>query len=138
MTKINYLIKIEYDGTNFVGWQFQKNGKSVQEIVENALEKFFSIKVKITGAGRTDKGVHAMCQCANFLTKYKIKNKKKFLSSINFFLRNHLVSITDLKQKKKTLAPGFLQKKEHICIKLLIGRDRYQLIKIRHGTLRIN
>ena len=53
MTKINYLIKIEYDGTNFVGWQFQKNGKSVQEIVENALEKFLSIKVKITGAGRS-------------------------------------------------------------------------------------
>ena len=128
MAEINYLIKIEYDGTNFVGWQFQKNGKSVQETIENALGKFFNFKVKITGAGRTDKGVHAMCQCANFLTKYKIKNKKKFLSSINFFLRNHLVSITDLKQKKKDFSSRFSAKERTYMYKIIN----------RQGSLSIN
>ena len=55
----NYLIKIEYDGTEFVGWQSQKNGKTVQDTIELALKKVLRSKIKIIGAGRTDKGVHA-------------------------------------------------------------------------------
>ena len=55
----NYLIKIEYDGTKFVGWQSQKNGKSIQDVIEKALKKILKTKKKIIGAGRTDKGVHA-------------------------------------------------------------------------------
>ena len=62
----NYLIKIEYDGTNFVGWQSQKNGKSIQDSIETALKKVLRYKVRIIGAGRTDKGVHALSQFANF------------------------------------------------------------------------
>ena len=54
----NYLIKIEYEGTNFVGWQSQKNGKSIQDSIEKALKKVLGSKIKIIGSGRTDKGVH--------------------------------------------------------------------------------
>ena len=43
----NYLIKIEYEGTNFVGWQSQKNGKSIQDNIEKALKKVFGAKIKI-------------------------------------------------------------------------------------------
>ena len=75
---INYLIKIEYDGTKFVGWQYQKNGVSVQEKIEKALSKIFKSKIKINGAGRTDKGVHALAQYANFKINRKIDNEKKF------------------------------------------------------------
>jgi tRNA pseudouridine38-40 synthase len=96
----NYLVKIEYDGTNFVGWQAQKNGISVQEKIEKVLEKIFKFKIKIIGAGRTDKGVHANGQCANFITKTKIVDYRKFLNSINFFLKNNLISILDVKKKK--------------------------------------
>ena len=64
----NYLIKIEYDGSKFVGWQSQKNGISIQEKIEKALKKIFKINIKINGAGRTDKGVHAYGQFANFFT----------------------------------------------------------------------
>jgi tRNA pseudouridine38-40 synthase len=67
----NYLIKIEYEGTNFVGWQSQKNGKSVQDTIEIALKKILKTKIRIIGAGRTDKGVHAFSQHANFLVKKK-------------------------------------------------------------------
>ena len=67
----NYLIKIEYDGTNFVGWQSQKNGKSIQDSIEKVLKKIFKKKITITGAGRTDKGVHAFSQFANFKLKKK-------------------------------------------------------------------
>ena len=96
----NYFVKIEYDGTNFVGWQFQKNGISVQEKIEKVLEKIFKSKIKIIGAGRTDKGVHANGQCANFITKNKIDNTVKFLNSINFFLKNNLISILEVKKKE--------------------------------------
>ena len=58
----NYLLKIEYDGTGYSGWQFQKNGNSIQEKIEKALRKIFKLKIKIIGAGRTDRGVHAFGQ----------------------------------------------------------------------------
>ena len=96
----NYLIKIEYDGTKFVGWQYQKNGISIQEKIEKALKKIFRYKIRIIGAGRTDKGVHARGQFANFLIKEKIYDKKKFLNSINFFLGKNLISIIKINEKK--------------------------------------
>ena len=96
----NYLIKIEYDGTKFVGWQHQKNGISIQEKIEKALKKIFRYKIRIIGAGRTDKGVHARGQFANFLIKEKIYDKKKFLNSINFFLGKNLISIIKINEKK--------------------------------------
>ncbi len=95
----NYLIKIEYVGTNFVGWQSQKNGKTVQDTIENALKKVLKIKIRIIGAGRTDKGVHAFAQYANFKTKKKIENVITFLESLNYFLRNKMISILDIKKK---------------------------------------
>ena len=54
-----YQINVEYLRTNFVGWQFQKNGVSVQEVLEKALSKFLKDKIKVIGSGRTDAGVHA-------------------------------------------------------------------------------
>ena len=95
----NYLMKIEYDGKKFVGWQFQKNGISVQEKIEKALKKLFKSKIKIIGSGRTDKGVHAYGQYAHFKINEKIKDKKNFINSMNFFLRKDLISLVDLKKK---------------------------------------
>ena len=74
----NYLIEIEYDGTNFSGWQIQKNSRSVQGTIETALKKVLKKNIRISGAGRTDKGVHALSQHANFKIK-KIESKKIFL-----------------------------------------------------------
>ena len=95
----NYQILIEYDGTNFVGWQCQKNGISIQEILEKKLKKITKEKIKIIGAGRTDAGVHAKRQSANFLLKKKINNHQVFLNSINFFLKRHSISIISIKKK---------------------------------------
>jgi tRNA pseudouridine38-40 synthase len=96
----NYQIVIEYDGTNFVGWQYQKNGLSIQEVLEKKLKKVLKDKIRIIGAGRTDAGVHALEQSANFFINKKIENRKVFLNSINYFLRKHLISIIDVKKKK--------------------------------------
>ena len=72
-----YQIEIEYDGTNFVGWQYQKNGLSIQEILQNAIFQFSREKVTVIGAGRTDSGVHAIGQVAHFDLKKK-KRKRNF------------------------------------------------------------
>ena len=94
-------MRIEYDGTNFVGWQSQKNGDSVQDNIEKVLKKILKEKIKITGAGRTDKGVHAFSQFANFHLNKEINNKKSFLNSLNFFLKKKMISILDVKKKSK-------------------------------------
>ena len=96
-----YQIIIEYLGTSFVGWQFQKNGLSIQEVLEKALSKFLKHKVKVIGSGRTDSGVHANGQSAHFKIKNKIKDKNTFINSINFFLKRHAISIISIKKKSK-------------------------------------
>ncbi|MGO9481252.1 MAG: tRNA pseudouridine(38-40) synthase TruA [Candidatus Kryptoniota bacterium] len=62
----NIALLIEYDGTAYGGWQVQKNSCSIQEILEKELSELLREKIKITGAGRTDAGVHACGQVANF------------------------------------------------------------------------
>jgi tRNA pseudouridine38-40 synthase len=57
-----YKLVIEYDGTPFTGWQRQLNGRSVQQAVEEAIERFCGESVRIHCAGRTDAGVHALHQ----------------------------------------------------------------------------
>ncbi len=96
----NYQIIIEYVGTNFVGWQIQKNGSSIQSIIQKVLSKVLKSKIKISGSGRTDAGVHANGQSASFFFKDKIKDKYKFLSSVNFFLKKKSISITKINKKK--------------------------------------
>ena len=70
-----YKIKVEYDGTPVVGWQFQKYGQSIQEVLQNAIFNFSGEKVVLAGAGRTDSGVHALAQVAHY--DLEKKNKKK-------------------------------------------------------------
>ena len=96
----NYQIIVEYLGTNYVGWQIQKNGTSIQSTVQKALTKVLKSKIKINGSGRTDAGVHANGQCANFIINKKIKDYYKFLDSVNFFLKKKSISIIKINNKK--------------------------------------
>ncbi len=61
-------LTIEYDGTDFVGWQSQQNGRAVQDVLENAASSLLQEPVRINGAGRTDAGVHARGYVAHFDT----------------------------------------------------------------------
>jgi tRNA pseudouridine38-40 synthase len=62
----NIKLDIEYDGTDFCGWQYQPDERTVQGEIEEVLKKLLSEQIRITGAGRTDQGVHALGQVANF------------------------------------------------------------------------
>lgn len=68
----NIRIVIEYDGTDYCGWQIQPNGISIQEVLENTIAGITQEPVRLTGSGRTDAGVHALNQVANFMTHSSI------------------------------------------------------------------
>lgn len=68
-----YKIILEYDGTNYRGWQTQKNARNIQDTLITAAEKFLGVPVKIQGAGRTDAGVHALEQTAHLETSKNIR-----------------------------------------------------------------
>ena len=95
-----YKIKIEYDGTPFVGWQFQKNGQSIQGVLQKAIFNFSKENVIVTGAGRTDSGVHALSQVAHFDLKKKIQ-KKNLLPAINQNISNKSVTVLKINRVNK-------------------------------------
>jgi len=68
----NYKIILEYDGTNYSGWQTQKNAKSIQGTLIGTAQNVLGASVEIQGAGRTDTGVHALAQVAHLKTSMKI------------------------------------------------------------------
>jgi len=105
-----YKIKIEYDGTSFVGWQFQKNGLSVQEVLQKAIFNLSNEKAIVTGAGRTDSGVHALEQIAHFDIKKKI-GKKKFLPGLNQHIGNKPITILKINKTSKKFHSRFDAKK---------------------------
>ena len=94
-----YQILIEYVGTNFVGWQIQSKGKSIQKLIQTKLSKLLKEKVTLVGSGRTDSGVHAIEQSAHFDCKKKIQNLDKFLKSVNDFVNDMGVSIINVNRK---------------------------------------
>jgi tRNA pseudouridine38-40 synthase len=65
----NYKLIIQYDGSNYSGWQIQKNSGSVQQTISESIEVVLKEKVNLIGSGRTDSGVHAIGQVANFRTE---------------------------------------------------------------------
>jgi len=107
----SYQIIIEYDGTNFIGWQKQKRGISIQQTIEKVLIKILREKIKLFGSGRTDSGVHALGQSAHFIIKSRIKNEYLFLNSVNFFLNKKKISILKINKKKINFHARFSAKK---------------------------
>ena len=105
-----YQILIEYVGTNFVGWQIQSNGKSIQKLIQIKLSKLLKEKISLVGSGRTDSGVHAVEQSAHFDCKKEIENLDKFLKSINHFVNDKSISIIDIKKKKLNFHARFSAK----------------------------
>ena len=105
-----YQILIEYVGTNFVGWQIQSKGKSIQKLIQTKLSKLLKEKITLVGSGRTDAGVHAIQQSAHFECKKIIKNLDKFLKSVNYFVNNTDVSITNIKKRNLNFHARFSAK----------------------------
>ena len=105
-----YQILIEYVGTNFIGWQIQPKGQSIQKLIQNKISKLLKEKINLIGSGRTDKCVHAIEQSAHFDCKKRIENLERFLKSINYFLNKKLVSIKEIKKRSLNFHARFSAK----------------------------
>ena len=106
-----YQLLIEYVGTNFRGWQIQKRGSTIQGLIQKKLTKLLKEEIILNGSGRTDKGVHAIEQSAHFDCKFEIVDLKKFLKSINHFLKNKDIAIIKIKKKSNKFHSRFSAKK---------------------------
>lgn len=95
----NYLIKIQYDGTRYNGWQVQKSTKdTIQGKIEHVLSTLCNAPVEVIGSGRTDAGVHARGQCANFHIDEKYTKEEIFT-----WLNKHLpsdIAVTSIEEVK--------------------------------------
>ena len=78
-------LKISYDGTDYAGWQVQKNAPTVQEKLNEAVFALTGERVSVTGSGRTDAGVHAAGQVAHFETESALP-PEKYAPALNVFL----------------------------------------------------
>ena len=82
----NIKLILAYDGTDFLGWQRQGTGRTVQGVIEDALAKLHKEPVTLTGSGRTDAGVHAAGQAANFHTSIQSMEAGRFVPALNSLL----------------------------------------------------
>ena len=105
-----YQILVEYVGTNYRGWQIQKKGQTIQNVLQDKISKLLKDKINIVGSGRTDSGVHAAAQSAHFDCKTQIQNKDKFLKSINHFLNNKMIAVLDIIKKNQNFHARFSAK----------------------------
>jgi len=116
-----YQVLIEYVGTNFIGWQIQPKGKSIQKLIQIKISNLLKQKIYLIGSGRTDAGVHAIGQSAHFDCTKKIKNLDKFLQSLNYFLNNQLISIIKIKKRNLNFHARF-SAKQRIYKYVIINR----------------
>ena len=105
-----FKIIIEYDGTDFVGWQKQNNGPSIQEEIEKAIYRLTGDHTSLFGAGRTDAGVHAKGQVAHFEIKKKF-NIDNIRDGLNQYLRPYPIGILKAIEVDDDFNARFLAKK---------------------------
>jgi tRNA pseudouridine38-40 synthase len=119
---MRYRLTLEYDGTPFVGWQRQDNGPSVQGALEAAIEKLSGERVTVTGAGRTDAGVHALGQVAHF-DLVKTFEPGKVRDALNYHLRPDPVSVLDAAEVNDEFHARFSATARHYLFRILNRRS---------------
>jgi tRNA pseudouridine38-40 synthase len=87
-----YKVILEYDGTNLIGWQENRQGPSVQSLLKDAIEKFCGARPDVVGAGRTDAGVHAVAMVAHFDLDSDA-DANTVMRAMNFYLNDAPVSV---------------------------------------------
>ena len=118
----NYKITLEYEGSDFVGWQQQENGVSIQGEIQYALFKLTGNKVIVFGAGRTDAGVHAYAQVASFKLEKKIETDV-IRDALNQHLRPNLISILLVEIVNEEFHARFSAKKRWYEYKIINRRS---------------
>lgn len=121
----NIKLTIEYDGSNYFGWQKQNNKETVQETIERAILAVTGEKINLTGSSRTDTGVHAKGMVANFKTNTSIPPNK-----IKFALNNKLpddIVIINSEEVSEDFHSRYNSKGKTYCYTIINRRDRLAL-----------
>ena len=105
----NYKLTIQYEGTDYAGWQIQENALSVQEVISNSIKQILQEDISLIGAGRTDAGVHALGQVANFTVNQQL-DLSKLKYSINSVLPKD-ISITNIENVEEGFHSRFSARK---------------------------
>jgi tRNA pseudouridine38-40 synthase len=105
----NYKLTLQYDGTKYAGWQIQENALSIQEVIKSSIQQIIQEDVNLIGAGRTDAGVHALGQVANF-TLNKELDLHRFKYSLNSVLPDD-ISINSIEPTGENFHARFSAKK---------------------------
>lgn len=100
---------IEYDGTNYSGWQAQENAASIQHAIEEAIYSFCQEKVRLIGAGRTDAGVHAKGQVAHFDCSEQVE-VSNIQRALNHYLKNKQINILSVEKVDENFHARFKAK----------------------------
>src|SRR5579864_8045441 len=116
-----YKLTIEYDGTPFVGWQAQDNGPSVQGVLADAIAAFAGERVTVSGAGRTDAGVHALGQVAH-VDLAKAWDNDTVRDAVNFHLRPQPVAVLAAEQVAADFDARFSARKRHYLYRIVNRR----------------
>jgi tRNA pseudouridine38-40 synthase len=116
-----YKLIIEYDGTPFVGWQAQDNGASVQSVLADAIAAFAGERVTVSGAGRTDAGVHALGQVAH-VDLGKDWDNDTVRDAINFHVRPQPVAVLSAEQVAADFDARFSARKRHYHYRIVNRR----------------
>ena len=111
-------ITIEYDGGGFVGWQRQENGLSVQQTLEQAVQRFAREDVSLIAAGRTDSGVHALGQVAHFDLE-KQTDAATVRDALNYHCRPHPVAVLAAEAVDADFHARFSAKSRHYLYRIL-------------------
>ena len=123
---MRYVLKIAYDGTDYAGWQRQKNAVSVQEVLENALQQALHIDARITGSGRTDAGVHAAGQVCHFDSDEITVPAEKLPDCLNRFLPSD-VRVVEGWKGVETFDSNRSAKRKTYCYSLYVSKREMPL-----------
>lgn len=126
-------LTIEYDGTDFRGWQRQKEDMTVQQAVEDAFFKFCKEKVHVQCSGRTDAGVHSVGQVAHVDIK-RPSVVKEIRDAVNFHLSDagHKVSIVSAEKVSDDFHARYSSKKRQYCYKIIANRRSIPVLDERY------
>jgi tRNA pseudouridine38-40 synthase len=116
-----FKLTIEYDGTPFCGWQRQADRMSVQQALEEAIERFSGEAVTTQAAGRTDAGVHALGQVAHFDLS-KAWDPFRVREALNYHLRRHPVVVVECEPVNTAFEARFSAKARHYEYRILNRR----------------
>lgn len=124
-----YKLTLEYDGTDFGGFQSQKNARAVQDVLEEAIQKIYQKKIRVTGSSRTDSGVHAEAQAVHYETE-KIIPAANLIRALNSNLPDD-VAVTRVEKVSQDFHARFSAKKKSYLYQAVLSQIPSPLLRRR-------